>query len=322
MGDRPRLGIRLHGGLSPQHCAELAMAAEAKGFASVWFAENPLERGALPALAACAAATRRIELGIGVWNPFLRHPAQIAMDASALDELAQGRITLGIGSGLAGPIRRLGIDNAKPLAALKDTFTIVRGLLAGETVTYKGKVFAVDGAKLSYQPSRLGLPILMAARGPKALKLCGSLADGLMISNMCPPGFATWAASIARPARLVQYAPCVVAADRTTAMATIKPVLLGMLKTFWTLAQTVPAAKVSLVEHSGIAEADFAAAVASPATALDERFVEAFAVAGTAGECQKRIAAYRTAGVSDLVLTFVGPDPVADMARFSLGATT
>src|SRR4029453_15990657 len=139
MGDRPRLGIRLHGGLSPQHSAELAMAAEAKGFASVWFAENPLERGALPALAACAAATRRIELGIGVWNPFLRHPAQIAMDASTLDELSEGRLALGIGSGLAGPIRRLGIDNAKPLAALKATFPIVRGLLPGEPRPPKGR---------------------------------------------------------------------------------------------------------------------------------------------------------------------------------------
>ncbi len=321
MGVRPRLGIRLHGGLAPQRCVELAMAAEANGFASVWFAENPLERGALPSLAACAAATRRIELGIGVWNPFLRHPAQIAMDASALDELSKGRLTLGLGSGLAGPIRRLGIDNGKPLAALKDTFAIVRGLLAGETVTYRGKAFAIENAKLSYKPSRPTLPILMAARGPQALKLCGSLADGLMISNMCPPGFATWAAAIARPARLVQYVPCVVAADRATAMAAIKPVLHGMLKTFWTLAQTVPAARVSLVEHSGIAEADFAAAVASPATALDERFVDAFAVAGTADDCRRRIAAYRQAGVTDLVLTFAGPDPVADMARFSLAAT-
>jgi len=71
-GDMPRLGIRLHGGLTPQRCVELAVAAEAQGFASAWFAENPLERSALPALAACATATRRIGLGIGVWNPFLR----------------------------------------------------------------------------------------------------------------------------------------------------------------------------------------------------------------------------------------------------------
>jgi alkanesulfonate monooxygenase SsuD/methylene tetrahydromethanopterin reductase-like flavin-dependent oxidoreductase (luciferase family) len=139
-----------------------------------------------------------------------------------------------------------------------------------------------------------------------------------MVSNMCPPGFTAWAASIARPARLVQYAPCVVAADRPTAMAAIKPVLAGLLKTFWALAQKVPAAKASLVNHSGIPEADFAAAVAGPATALDERFVDAFAVAGTIDDCRARIAAYGAAGVTDLVLTFVGPDPVGDMARFSL----
>ena len=319
MGDTPRLGIRLHGGLAPQRCVELAVAAEAKGFASVWFAENPLERGALPALAACAAATRRIELGIGVWNPFLRHPAQIAMDASALDELAEGRVTLGIGSGLATPISRLGIDNSKTLAALKDTFAIVRGLLAGETVTYKGAAFSVEDVKLSYKPARPDLPLLMAARGPKALTLCADAADGLMISNMCPPGFATWAAAIARPARLVQYAPCIVAADRPTAIAAIKPVLLGMLKTFWTLGQKVPAAKASLVDHSGIPEAQFAAAVGGSAADLDERFIDAFAIAGTADDCRAQIAAYRTAGVTDLVLTFVGPDPAGDMARFSLG---
>lgn len=155
----PRLGIRLHGGVAPQRCVELARAAEANGFASVWFAENPLERGALPALAACATATRRVELGIGVWNPFLRHPAQIAMDASALDELSQGRVALGIGAGLAAPIRRLGIDNARALGALRDTAAIVRELIAGETVTRKGAVFTVEDAKLSYKPQRADLPM-------------------------------------------------------------------------------------------------------------------------------------------------------------------
>lgn len=317
MTPKPRLGIRLHGGLPPQRCVELAGAAEAHGFASVWFAENPLERGALPALAACAAATSRLELGIGVWNPFLRHPAQIAMDVGALDELSRGRLTLGLGSGLANPIRRLGVDNSRTLAATKDTFTIVRGLLAGETVTYEGTAFSVDNAKLAWKPGRQHLPILMAARGKRALALAAERADGLMISNMCPPGFATWAAAIARPKRMVQYVPCVVATSRLDALSTIRPVLAGMLKTFWALGQTVPAARASLVDHSGIAAADFATkAVAAPPSALDERFVKAFALAGTAEECHASIAAYAKAGVTDLVLTFVGPDPIADMARF------
>jgi len=43
------------------------------------------------------------------------------------------------------------------------------------------------------------------------------------------------------------------------------------------------------------------------------------AVAGTIDDCRARIAAYGAAGVTDLVLTFVSPDPVRDMARFSLG---
>jgi 5,10-methylenetetrahydromethanopterin reductase len=317
MNRKPKLGIRLHGGLPPQRCVELAVAAEAYGFASVWFAENPLERGALPALAACAVATSHLELGIGVWNPFLRHPAQIAMDAGALDELSGGRLTLGLGAGLANPIRRLGIDNARTLAAMKDTFAIVHGLLSGETLTYRGAAFSVESAKLSWKPLRPTLPILMAARGRKTLALAGEIADGLMISNMCPPGFAAWAASIAEPKRTVQYVPCVVAETRAAALTTIRLVLAGMLKTFWTLGQTVPTARASLVDHSGIAAADFAAAASAPPAALDERFVEAFSIAGTAEDCRARIAAYATAGISDLVLTFVGPDPIADMARFS-----
>lgn len=290
--------MRLHGGLAPARCVELAKAAEANGLSSVWFAENPLERGTLPALAACAVATSRIELGVGVWNPYLRHPAQIAMDISALDELSVGRVALGIGSGLAAPIQRLGIDNSKPLGALEDCFATVRSLLRGETV---------GGAKLSYT-ARPDIPLLMAARGERALKLCSRLADGLIVSNMCPPGFARHAATAAQARRVVQYVPCSVGSDRAQAVAAMKPVLAGLLKTFWGLAQRVPAARTSLVTYSGIPETDFAG------SEPDERFLEAFTVTGDGDDCHRRLAAYHEAGVTDLVLTFVGPEPARDMA--------
>ena len=325
----PRLGIRLHGGLDPARCRELALAAEAGGFASVWFAENPFERGVTTAAAACAVATRRLEIGIGVWNPYLRHPVQIAMEIGALDDLAQGRMALGIGSGIAAPIRRSGIDNSRPLGALRDTFLIVRALLRGESVTHNGSVFAVEDAKLSFRPRRPDLPLLLAARGPRALALGSRIADGLMVSNMCPPGFASHVAASQRPGtRIVHYVPCIAGPDRDRAFAAIRPVLAGMLKTFWTLAQKVPAAKASLVDYSGIPESDFSAtfqrlqAGEPPATAIDERFVEAFSITGTGEDCRHRVAAYAAAGVTDLVLTFAGADPIADMAylaRFSLG---
>jgi alkanesulfonate monooxygenase SsuD/methylene tetrahydromethanopterin reductase-like flavin-dependent oxidoreductase (luciferase family) len=61
----PKLSIRLHGGIDPCRCVELAACAEASGFDSIWLAENPFGRGVLPAAAAAAAATARIGIGMG-----------------------------------------------------------------------------------------------------------------------------------------------------------------------------------------------------------------------------------------------------------------
>jgi alkanesulfonate monooxygenase SsuD/methylene tetrahydromethanopterin reductase-like flavin-dependent oxidoreductase (luciferase family) len=174
----------------------------------------------------------------------------------------------------------------------------------------------VGGTKLSFKPTRSDVPLLMAARGPQALSLAGRIADGLMISNMCPPGFARHAASIARPRRMVQYVPCAVGPDRTAAIAVMQPVLAGLLKTFWGLAQRVPAARTSLVEHSDIPPEAFAAGV------VDQRFLDAFTVTGDTDDVRRGLAAYRAAGVTDLVLTFVGADPVRDMAFFLRAAKT
>jgi len=106
----PRIGMRLHGGLHPRRCVELAVLAETHGFSSLWFAENPFARGALPAASACAAATRRLRVGVGVVNPYNRHPTLIAMEFGALDELAQGRALMGIGSGIGAAVRQMGVS--------------------------------------------------------------------------------------------------------------------------------------------------------------------------------------------------------------------
>src|SRR6202021_2855235 len=105
----PKIAVRLHGGMAPQHCVAQARGAEAAGFAGVWFAENPFARAILPAAAACAVATASLQIGAGVFNPFNRHPSLIAMEIGALDELAGGRVRLGIGSGIGSAIERMGL---------------------------------------------------------------------------------------------------------------------------------------------------------------------------------------------------------------------
>src|SRR6201997_628479 len=210
VAELPKLSVRLSGAVDPRHCVDLANIAEANGFHSLWFAENAFNRGVLPAASACAAATRRIGIGIGVFNPYNRHPTLIAMEISALDELAQGRARLGIGSGIAASTERMGLSTDHP-------------------------------------PRRPDIPLLMAARGEQALALCGKIADGLIISNMCPAEF-TQAAVLAlraaaqqaqrpAPAEVVQYIPCAVRLDRAEAYGLAKAAIGEMLPSFWALGQ-------------------------------------------------------------------------------------
>jgi 5,10-methylenetetrahydromethanopterin reductase len=330
VADLPKLSVRLHGGIGPRRSVEFAEVADASGFDSVWFAENPFGRGVLPAASACAAATRRVRIGIGVFNPYNRHPTLIAMEIGALDELAQGRARLGLGSGIAAATERMGLSTDRSLAAARDAIAIVRAMLAGGEVSYSGRVFSAHKIRLEYRAPRPDMPLLMAARGAQALALCGKIADGLMISNMCPPEFtaaaveavceSARAAGRRAPADVVQYVPCAARPDRAEAHRLATAAIGDMLPSFWSLAQRVPAAKAALLRAGDLSESDFAAAVARlhagvpPIDALDDRFVAAFAIAGSAEDCLEQARRYRAAGASELALTFVGSQPDADMA--------
>ena len=329
MAALPSLSLRLHGGMTPQDCVTQACAAEAAGIDSIWFAENPLARGILPAAAACAVATTTQRIGAGVFNPFSRHPVQIAMEVGALDELSGGRVRLGVGSGLRPPLERMGLDTRRSLTALKETIGIVRGLLRGDEVSFTGKVFRLDRIKLDYRP-RTDIPIYVAARGPESLKVCGELADGLIVSNMCAADFVARSVQALHDAArasdrtdrlaVVQYTPCVPGANRDAAFRVAKRAVAEMLPAYWTLGQRLPDAKAALMEGSRIVEAEFEAAVArlkageAAEAVLDDRYVTAFAIAGTVEDCRAQAAVRAAAGVTELALTFFGPAATAGMA--------
>jgi 5,10-methylenetetrahydromethanopterin reductase len=323
------VSLRLHGGLTPQHCVAQAQAAEAAGFDGLWFAENPFSRGILPAAAACALATRKLRIGAGVFNPYNRHPILIAMEIGALDELAPGRVCLGIGSGIGVAVERMGFAWDRPLTTLREAVVIVRALLRGEEVNHAGPVFQINKVKLDYRP-RADIAIFMAGRGERSLRACGELADGLIVSNMCTVTFAAGAvqtlhaaaraAHRAKPPDVVQYVPCFPHADRNEAQRRALRAVADMLPGYWRLGHRLPAAKKALLDGSGIDEAEFAAAVArlnageKADVALDARFVAAFAIAGDAHDCRRQAAAYAQAGITELALTFADPQDMRFLA--------
>lgn len=329
----PRIGIRLDQELNPRQCIELAVAAETSGYSSLWFAENPLHRAILPAVSACALRTDRIRLGLGIINTYQHHPSLIAMEAGALDELAAGRVLLGIGSGVGSRIARLGFDY-RPIAALRDATEIVRSLLRGEEANYRGHAFSADRVRLGFRPPRPDMPIYFASMGDRSLALCGKMADGLIVSNMCPPGYSQRAVCIVQQNAaaagrnaldIVQYVPCAVRENREEARRAATSAIGKMLAAFWPAGADWPALRETIVAHSGITKPEMIVALerlrrGEPVSrALDDRFVEAFAIAGTVEECLARAALYRQAGVDELVLTFVGPRPAEDMGYFGRG---
>jgi 5,10-methylenetetrahydromethanopterin reductase len=170
----------------------------------------------------------------------------------------------------------------------------------------------------------------MAARGENAVKACGEVADGMIVSNMCSAGFvaqsvqsmhaAARAAGRAAMPGVVQYMPCVPRPDRDEARRTAKKAVADMLPAYWALAQRLPGAKAALLTGTGLEDDDIASAVAglkagdTPDTALDDRYAAAFTISGNAEDCRSQAASYAAAGVTELALTFFGPKAAEDMA--------
>src|SRR3954468_12084237 len=127
-----------------------AQLAEERGFEAVLQAESRLVREATVPMAAYAAVTSRIKVGSGVVNNWTRNVGLLAATFSTLDDLAPGRVILGIGAWWDPLARKVGIDRARPLLAMRETIEAVRALLADETVTYDGEFVHLDGVELDY----------------------------------------------------------------------------------------------------------------------------------------------------------------------------
>src|SRR6478672_1069410 len=129
---------------------DVARYAESKGFAAVWQAESRLVREATVPMAAFAAVTDTIKVGSGVVDCWTRNPARLAASFATLDDLAPGRVLLGIGAWWDPLARKVGIQRTHPLTVMREVVTVVRALLANETVTFHGEYVQLDGVELDY----------------------------------------------------------------------------------------------------------------------------------------------------------------------------
>lgn len=129
------------------------------------------------ALGASAMATESIDLGPSVTNPVTRHPAVTASALCALDEHSGGRAVLGIASGDSA-VYTLGKRPAT-VDDLREFVEVFTTLSRGERVEHEGMEFGLTWLRQGGEPREI--PVMLAAEGPKTLRLAGMVADRVLI---------------------------------------------------------------------------------------------------------------------------------------------
>jgi 5,10-methylenetetrahydromethanopterin reductase len=313
--------------MGPDAGAQIALwapAAEAAGAGSVWLSEDCFYPSALALAAAAATTTRTVPIGIGVVNPYTRHPALLAMEAATLSQLAPNRIVLGLGTSNRDWIEgRLGIAFREPLQALRECVEIVDRLWRGERITTRGRCFSVDAAALEFKPADAALPIVLGMKSAAGLRLAGEIADGVLLSGLPSPGHVTRARRNVAAGRqhadrrdsctIAAYVATCVDDDGRRARDRVRAVLaehLGIMH-----AQ-------SILRDAGLTEADtlpfreHLAAQRPAAQLVSDDLVRRFAIAGTPDECRQALAPLAAAGLDvPIAMLPPGPDPITDTRR-------
>jgi len=296
---------------------DLAVQADALGFGRCWvYDEGLAAREVYVTLTAIAGATTQIGVGPGITNPYTRHPAQTAAAIASLDELSGGRAFVGLGAGGSLTLAPLAIKPQRPLTAVAETITGLRGLFAGERVNMAGDHVTLRSAQLPY--GRSGIEIWLAGRGPKMLRLGGSAADGVMLDFLHVDTIADsvglvreGAEEAGRPARIA-YSTAIVTSDDD--LEFVRPHMT------YRLLDAPPTVK----ELLGLAPADTERIRSAMSGGLDEAaqhvrddWIIPFVISGSAADCALELGTLMDRhGIEEFVLPmFEMADPAAYLDR-------
>lgn len=316
-----RLGVALSNERPLAETVALARRAEDLGFDEVWIPESSHGRSATSVVAVLTAKTNLVGLGVGVVNPFWRHPSLIAMEAATLDEASAGRVRIGLGAAL-WTLKALGEADSKterPLAAMVEAVRVVKAMLSGEQGT-DGEVFSVrSDARLDFEPVRRSVPVYVGAVNANMVRAAGQWADGLYLGALTTPGYAAWACALAAEGATRRgrdgssFDICAnvlvsVSRDGAAARQACRPVLAYYLHRVEGVVIDQSGCDPEQVAFVRATFKDHGAADA--AARLPEELIDIFAVAGTPDQAWEHLNAYREAGVRcPLVWHVFGPDP-------------
>jgi len=291
---------------------ERAQRAEARGFESVWVAETRMTRDAFVPLAAIAQATERVRVGSGIVNVYTRNPVVIAISFIGLEELAPGRIVMGLGAGSPLVLAPQGVAFEKPLTRLREYCDVIPRLVRGDAVSYRGEAITLESAQvedlLSQEASpggpRTRIPLCLGVTGPRAMEYAGGVADVVLMNSCLGTDYVRRARELleggARRAGRVDEIE--VAIGLATAVgddsAAAKRLAARWIGLYTSLFPNIARATgVDPAVLDPIARAFAEEGLEAAARHVGDDLVDRLAVAGTPDECRARLDEYRAAGV-------------------------
>ena len=303
---------------------DVAFVAEAYGF------DAPSQMGYI------AARTERLQIGSGILPIYSRTPALIAQTAAGIDALSEGRAILGLG--VSGPqvIEGWhGVAYTKPLERTREIVDICRRVWRRERLTNDGlyPIPVPEGQgtglgkplKIITHPERETIPIWLASLGPKNVEMTAEIADGWLPTLYMPERASdVWGPALARGAakRLAGLGALEVAAGGMVAIgeglehlrdrgrASMALYVGGMGARGQNFYNNLARRYGYEAEATAVQDLYLDGKRDEAMAALPDELLEKTSLIGSEGYVRDRIAAYKDAGVTVLMVNPVGPDPL------------
>ncbi|MCY3691511.1 MAG: LLM class flavin-dependent oxidoreductase [Chloroflexota bacterium] len=300
-----RIGIHA-GAPNAEASLDLMRRAEAAGAQAAWLTTGGTGLDALTLFSAAAVQTDNILFGTSIVPTYPRHPIVVAQQAQVIDQLAPGRLRIGVGPSHRPPMRAMfGFNLRAPLTNLREYLQILRALLQEGSVDFDGQEYTAH-ASIS-RP--VNVPVMASALQEGSYELCGELADGA-ISWVSP---AVYLRDKALPAMrrgsdqagretppLIAHAPVCISTDSDATRLAVQQQLsnyprLPFYQQMWAAAGYPEAAEET----------------------WSDGMIEATVFTGDADTVGEKMVAMLDMGIDELLVTPVtaGDDPAADMEQ-------
>ncbi len=298
---------------------ELTKLAERYGFEYAWIWDSHvLWQDVYPIFALMAAATSTIKIGPCVTNPATRDPTVTASALATLNEISDGRMVMGIGRGDSA--RRVIGQKPVSVESLEESCRLIRDLAAGREAGY-------DGTSIQLKWAQGELPIWVAAYGPRALRMAGRVADGLIL-QIADPYIVEWSRRYLKEGaeqagrdpsqiQVMSAAPLLVTDDLEDAREQVRwfPAMVSnhvvdLVKRYQP--RDLPQELTDYIRERDHYNYQYhGRAGAEHLSFVTDEVVDRFCVIGTAEQCQKKLGVLQQAGVDQFNLYTMVRDPEA-----------